>query len=127
MTGRESEDTIKAFGCALIGKDKELIEHCLFYNGEDECPNEVEAMIGGKQIWFYEKRWVEMTLQGESFEQEIEEYNAYGMSDFSVDDGIPISLKALLYNRFYYMSGTLERGGKAFREWYSNYYLSKKN
>ena len=126
VAGRDSEDTIKAFGCSLVGKDKKLIEDCVFYKGEEECPEQVAALIGGKQIWFYEKRWVEMSLQGESFDREIEEYNAYGMSDFSVDDGIPVSLKALLYNRYYYMSGTLERGGSAFREWYNNYYLCNK-
>lgn len=125
ITGRESEDTIKAFGSSLVGKDKELIRHCLFYKGGETCPDEVSSLIGGRQIWFYEKRWVEMSLAGELFEQELGEYDAFGMSDFSVDDGVPITLKALLFNR-YYAGGPMENGGSAFREWYNNNYLSNK-
>lgn len=61
-------------------------------------------------------------MEDEDFHLELGEYNAYGMSDFSTDDGVPVTLKAILFNR-YYKSGYMEVDGASFRKWYQETYL----
>ena len=104
---------------------KDFIKYCRFYHGEGECPEEVIKRRDGEIVRWYESVWVRMNLDGEHadyFKLIVEEYNAYGMSDFSTDDGAPITLKALLFNRYYHQ-GTVTYGGEAFRQWYLKYYL----
>ncbi len=98
------------------------IQSCRYYHGEENCPESIKQLPAGEGIWFYEKRWVEFNLEGEDHQPDIDEYNAYGMSDFSTDDGVPVSLKALLFNR-YYRGGYVEVGGASFRKWYHETYL----
>lgn len=100
----------------------EYIRNCRYYHGEENCPECIKLLPAGEGLWFYEKRWVEFNLEGEDFQIWLDEYNAYGMSDFSTDDGVPISLKAILFNR-YYKGGYMELGGKHFRQWYLETYL----
>ena len=69
-------------------------------------------------------KWVQFLLQGEVLDRDVQEYNAYGMADFSLEDGVPVSLKALLFNRFY-KGGYVEFGGAHFRRWYQEIYLQQ--
>jgi hypothetical protein len=48
------------------------------------------------------------------------------MADFSINDGVPLSLKALLFNRFY-KEGYVKPGGAEFRHWYLQTYLQDLN
>ena len=96
--------------------------HCHYYHGEESCPEIIKQLPAGEALWFYEKRWVEFNMETEDLNLYVDEYNAYGMSDFSTEDGVPISLKALLFNRFY-RGGYVEVGGASFRKWYQETYL----
>jgi len=103
---------------------KELIKQCRYYHGEEFCPEQLKQFRAGESLWFYEMKWVEFHLQGDTdtLEWNNREYNAYGMSDFSQNDGVPLSLKALLFNRFY-KEGYVKPGGAEFRHWYLQTYL----
>lgn len=101
---------------------KEYIRCCRYYRGEEYCPALVKRLPVGEALWFYEMKWVQFNLDGDDLNLYVEEYNAYGMSDFSMEDGVPISLKAFLFNR-YYKSGYVEVGGPSFRRWYLKTYL----
>lgn len=106
---------------------KDFMQYCRFYRGEEECPKDILLHPCGSSLWYYEKRWVERNLDEErqkDIKWDIDEYNAYGMSDFSVGDGVPVSLKALLFNRFYH-GCPMEVGGTSFRQWYLKNYLCR--
>ena len=107
---------------AKMNDAKNYIQYCRYYHGEENCPESIEQLPAGKALWFYEKRWVEFNMEGEDLHWELDEFNAYGMSDFSTDDGVPVSLKAILFNR-YYKGGYMEVGGASFKKWYQNTYL----
>ena len=98
------------------------IKKCRYYGGEEECPEALKEFPAGEFLWFYEMKWVQFLLQGEVLDWDVQEYNAYGMADFSLEDGVPVSLKALLFNRFY-KDGYVEFGGARFRRWYQEIYL----
>lgn len=108
-------------------KKEDAIALCRFYKGESENPHQtgVKAMI-----WEWEREWVELTVKGQRDEfgesstvltGMIQHYVRAGMSDLEKFDGVPVSLKALLLDRFEHWN---ESGG--FEEWYKKDYLSKK-
>ena len=107
---------------AKMKDSKTYIQYCRYYHGEETCPESIKQLPAGEGIWFYEMKWVEFKLNGKDFQLWLDEYNAYGMSDFSTHDGVPVSLKAILFNR-YYKDGFMERGGEHFRQWYLETYL----
>ena len=100
-----------------------LLEYCRYYKGEDECPEDISKDENGSS-WFYEKLWV----QSDDFRDE-KGYNTtgyidYGLKDFNVDDGVPITLKALLFNRYCHWSGGYGNDVEGFKKWYKKYYLN---
>lgn len=113
-----------------------LISQCRYYKGEEENPFDLAARTdpvaqNKAMLWFYEQSWVNANLHsyetGEPDPALSDYYDEYlftaGLSDFEHDDGVPISLKALLLNRYAKWSG----GGLAdavddFRKWYIEYY-----
>lgn len=129
---------------------KELILNCRFYDGNDEClyeeklraheidkshlpppecmrdeytllDEEVARLKSAITAWNYERCWV---IKGGFYRDGIQEYIAYGNEDFCADDGTPISLKALLWNRYYYWGGDMSNQN-SFRIWYRKYYASE--
>lgn len=66
---------------------------------------EVRRLQNACTVWNYEKHWVEASLQGHGDSGCTKEYIDYGNEDFNADDGTPISLKALLWNRYYHWGG----------------------
>ena len=107
---------------AKMNDAEKYIQDCRYYHGEETCPEGIKQLPAGEALWFYEMKWVEFNLNGDDFHWELDEYNAYGMSDFSTEDRVPVSLKAILFNR-YYKDGFMERGGEHFRQWYLKTYL----
>lgn len=86
-------------------KENELIALCRYYNGEARNPYE----NGDKAaFWGCEKSWVEMALaESDELVKCWDEYTSSGLADFEKNDGVPVLLKALLYNRFvYWLTGT---------------------
>ena len=129
---------------------KEFLPFCRFFNGEEENPFEKELYahevdkshlpppecmkeeftIPSDKVyrlrnaiiaWFYERCWVYENLNGYSDKIRIEEYIAYGNEDFEANDGTPIELKALLWNRYYHAGGDMS-DQNSFRKWYKEQY-----
>ena len=70
---------------------------------------------------FYEERWVNM---GGIFP--LDDYVHYGLREFSADDGVPITLKAMLFNRYHSSNGFYPNIAEMFKAWYERFYLGEK-
>lgn len=101
----------------------DLIEYCRYYKGEEECPENISKDRNGS-LWFYEKVWATAESHRDENCDDILEYIHYGLKDFNDDDGVPITLKALLFNRYCHWSGGYGNDAEDFKEWYKKYYLN---
>ena len=89
------------------------LEHCFYYG--KNVPEDCGAHAGH----MYEKYWVRFHFgQGDSLLSYTLYYIKQGLGNFRVDDGVPISMKAILYNRFCHWS--YSENPDAFREWYES-------
>lgn len=100
--------------------DKNLLAYCRYYKGEKVNPyegkNQNKAMF-----WFYEMSWVNESSKSEpNFSDTLTEYLNRGFANFNYNDGVPITLKALLFNRFEHWN---EGGG--FEDWYKTQYIGE--
>lgn len=99
-------------------KKEELLKQCRYYNGHES--NNLFAD--------YERIWINRILENpHHFDGYIEEYKFFGLGDFNLTDGVPISLKALLFNRFYHWSGGygIDNDRDSFKDWYNRQYIEK--
>jgi hypothetical protein len=102
----------------------ELLRYCRYYKGEDDAPSEINQSEDAS-LWSYEKLWVEREeLHGEN-SCNIIEYARYGLENFNKEDGVPMTLKALLFNRHSHWAGGYGKDEEmtAFKEWYNSFYL----
>lgn len=96
---------------------KDAIAFCHYYKGENECPFKDNDK---SFLWNYERAWVYKMTNNEPLADYIGDYIGHGLTDFHDDDGVPLSLKAVLLNRYI---NALERVDiEAFKEFYSKYY-----
>lgn len=110
----------------LMRNMNELIQQCRYYKGENECPKSIEEK-GMATIWFYEQIWVER--------EELRDENGYnalgyfsdGLKDFNRNDGTPMTLKALLFNRYSHWSGGYENLAEGFKKWHERNYIGGEN
>ena len=118
---------------------KWLLNFCGFYKGEAEDPFEKRfkqlvdsgsELLSGERIarlqtassfWFYEERWVMFTINRECGHSYCRHYLRDGLEDFLKDNGTPMTLKALLHNRYMHWGGDYEHID-AFRNWYIEQY-----
>ena len=136
---QEKEFLVTRIGCGIAGfKDEEIaplfkkaatirniylpkeffdiiaapyLKHC-FYYGKD-VPKDCGAMVGHS----YEECWVRFHFNDDEYLlTETLSYIREGLGDFCADDGVPISMKAILYNRFCHW-GWCETPD-TFRSWY---------
>ena len=96
---------------------------CRYYNGQDFSDNE-DAIFAN-----YEKRWMEwrVSSQDQDYEylvENISEYMSYGLLRFDEYGLTPISLKALLYNRYCHWGGW-DSNTDSFKRWYYNSYCKE--
>lgn len=86
--------------------DKSLLKSCRYYKGEPSNPYEGKDP-NKAMLWSYEQMWVRDAERGLSPADSgtLEDYEAYGLKSFNADDGVPISLKAFLFNRFMHWQG----------------------
>jgi len=101
-------------------KREDLIKVCRYYHGEDECPHNdyITAFA-----WETERAWVydNTKEKNEATSMDIDIMTTYidnGLADFNVDDGVPITLKALLFFRLKDMRITAE----SFKNIYNDIY-----
>ena len=108
---------------------EELILDCRYYNGEDEVP---DSLPGGMEIfWDYERVWTKWILEGsdklqKNIDYYTEEYDLPNL--FPENDGTPLGLKALLFNRYDhwngFMGGSKDKYAQGFKEWYFEHYVA---
>ncbi|HZK96502.1 MAG TPA: hypothetical protein VFC67_20035 [Prolixibacteraceae bacterium] len=102
----------------------DLIKQCRYYKEEVECPESIKEK-GMSTIWYYEQIWVEREELRDEGHFNIIEYIRAGLKDFNTDDGTPLTLKSLLYNRYTHWSGGygIESDTRNFKDWYLNNYI----
>lgn len=115
-----------------------LLDFCGFYKGEDENPfqrklkesrfsgnpqsnDEAQKADVSSMFWYYEECWVKFTINWECGFSYCGPYLHDGLEDFLKDNGTPMSLKALLHNRYFHWSGGYETV-EDFKKWYLENY-----
>ena len=104
-------------------KKEDYIKQCKYFKGEEINPLEGTDK---SMLWFYEQKWCEFAIEDPAYlDGCVEEYKRYELSDFSNKDNIPISLKALLFNRYQHWGGgyNAESDRIGFIKWYNTNYL----
>ncbi len=107
-------------------KQDELLKYCKYYKGEDYNPfvdkNQDKALF-----WDWEQKWLVWAAQHNDTDDNLldtmlYEYIQAGMDNFEINDGVPISLKALLFNRYFHWNEYSKPAD--FMNWYVNTYRS---
>lgn len=104
---------------------KELLAVCRFYDGEKENPFPEGNPY---MFWGYERMWVEAKGGEISPPDAREYYDHLGLKDFSPGDGVPLSLRLLLFSRYlHWMGGYGEDSDReGFKKFYLEEYLGNK-
>lgn len=98
--------------------EEDLLKFCRYYHGEKDNPYEGnEAML-----WDYERVWVREMMKDNSFSEYLSDYLIYGLRDFSKFDHTPITLKALLFNRYARGAYSMQDAVEGFKDFYKIYY-----
>jgi len=97
---------------------RERLAFCHYYKGEDKEPAFDDQ--NKRMIWFYERVYTE----GDEATDEalLAEYPTELMR-FSEHDGVPLALKALLFNRYAKGHYSLKLAVEPFKEFYKKYYV----
>ena len=112
-----------------VMKKEDLILDCRYYNGEEEVP---DSLPPEKAIFRdYERVWVMWVLDGyECLQDDINYFTeVYDLPHLLPDDdGTPLGLKALLFNRYdhwvgIYGSQSREDYALKFKGWYIGEYI----
>ena len=108
----------------------DLLKFCKYYKGESANPYDGKNQ-NAMMFWNYEKAWCEINAKSLTNEESessqtilhfLAAYSNAGLSSFRIEDDTPISLKALLYNRFdHWFQGT----ANDFKGWYVRRYLNE--
>ena len=96
--------------------DKTLFDYCRYYKKNNTTTNAyIEMFIICEDVWCNF-----MKTNNDSLNEMLSEYLRVGLADFQQYDGTPITLKAVLYNRFrqYYEHSTIEDFKKFYIEQY---------
>ena len=101
-------------------KKSDIIALCRYYKGETQNPFENKDQ-NKTLLWIYEQIWLEdMQNDNCTFTDLLTDYLDAGLRDFCKTDDTPITLKALLFNRFCKMQDRTDP--EAFKEFYQKYY-----
>lgn len=102
---------------------EKLMELCRYYKGEKENPYKEEQ--NKACLWSYERAWLlEFTKpQSPLLMSYLSQYTAVGLTCFSTDDNVPITLKALLFNRYARTQYSNYEAVESFKRFYNKYYL----
>lgn len=103
-------------------KEKDILHHCRYYHGESKPPQDEKKA----QFWVYESRWVQLMVDKDSevLNDMLDDYNLAGLAHFEMQDDTPLTLKALLFNRFcHWQSAPMLDCVEGFKKFYKNEYL----
>lgn len=104
--------------------DNGLIKYCRYYRGENKNP--FSGITQNKAMfWDYERYWVIESKRGNTFSEELTNYLNNDLDNFNFNDGAPVTLKAVLFNRYAQTSYSLRDAVEPFKEFYKKEYLSK--
>lgn len=96
----------------------DLLKFCRYYHGEKDCNSKDKDI---QMLFKIEKMWVDRMLSEDSdFDALLDEYITFGLTSFSETDDVPVTLKALLFNRFNQYNDRIDVD--AFKTWYKRYY-----
>lgn len=105
--------------------NKELLKLCHYYNGETQNPFENKDQ-NKAMIWEIERIWhIDVQNDNYSFTDMLTDYFTAGLREFEQYDDVPITLKALLFNR--YMKTSFDSNPEPFKEFYLEYYKESAN
>ncbi|MCM1035602.1 MAG: hypothetical protein NC038_07695 [Paludibacter sp.] len=101
----------------------ELLKQCRYYRGETENPYEGKDP-DKTMLWFYEMGWVSSWSRGrtDGYNEMINDYVRVGLGRFEPMDGIPVSFKALLFNRYAKTAQSMEDAVEPFKRFFKKYY-----
>lgn len=103
-------------------KARNILHHCRYYHGESKPPQDERKA----QFWGYEARWVQLLTSKDNdvLNDMLEDYNLAGLAHFEMQDDTPLTLKALLFNRFcHWRSASMLDCVEDFKKFYKNEYL----
>ena len=100
-------------------KYKWLLDFCSYYGAE----NVTEVDDDFNMFCNYEQVWVNKLSRWDYSLSELNEYIHYGLEEFNKDDGVPMTLKVILFNRYMHWSygGDVE----GFKRWYLTNYKNR--
>lgn len=91
------------------------LAHCFYYG--KNVPKDCGALVGHN----YEDSWISFHfMEANYLLSETLYYIRSGLGDFCEDDGVPISMKAILYNRFCHWGWNKPETPDTFRSWYES-------
>lgn len=98
----------------------DLLTLCHYYKGEENDPFRDQNK---SMLWFYERAWVFDTQNNSNkLSYTSEEYIRLGLGQFEQFDDIPLSLKALLFNRYARTCYSIAEAVEPFKRFYKEYY-----
>lgn len=113
-------------------ENKDLLKFCRYYKGEKENPydNEGQGEEQGETqnkalLWQYERAWIEANFSEDGKNMlmgYISEYASVGLAMFELHDDIPVSYKALLFNRYARTAYSIIYAAESFKKFYHKYY-----
>lgn len=92
-----------------------------YYKGEQTNPYEGKDQ-NKAMLWFYECIYKRMEKQENSLSMEISDYIQSGLGEFEQYDDVPLTLKALLFNRYAKGAQSLADAVEPFKKFYLKYY-----
>lgn len=96
---------------------KDLLKFCRYYKGQEDNPYK-----GKNEEWLfkYERHWCELMMKDDEIISDfVNDYINAGLAHFSETDNVPITLKAIMFNRYAQHNEmfTIDE----FKDWYKNY------
>ena len=102
---------------------KDLLVYCRYYKGEPNNPflTDAERTL----LWDCERYWAHAgeNNQIDVLQTYLQQLMSAGMTILTIEDEVPITLKAVLYHHFCMRRGLLHtEGGEVFKAFYQNFY-----
>lgn len=102
-----------------------FLRFCRYYRGEPKNPYEGKD-TNEAAFWDYERFWVlEASKREPDFSEVLDNYLTWGLNDFSFNDGVPMTFKAMLFDRYAKTAFSMREAAEHFKEFYVREYLQR--
>lgn len=97
------------------------MKFCRLYKGEASNPYNTDQNKAA--IWDYERAWLFESVKPSSslLREYLGDYISVGLALFSIHDGVPATLKAILFNRYARTHYSLIYAIEPFKDFYKAY------